>query len=884
MKKTLSVLLSVLLVALIAVPALTAGAADADLSGPDFYLKLMNNNMQAQQYNERLSWVGSTSLNGYANQLGISMAKNEKEAYQVYFFEKGDGRNIRLEVAPYVDGEGHEIPFEIYKEHFLTVRSVDSKYFAEGLIPYAGEDVQVNPQSCAVFYVELRTAPDQPAGEYTSSFTLYEGDEVLRTHEVTATVWDFALPESHYATTIMGLYNSVSGYSTTRGFLEQSGIRFSGGEVIEEDREEAERILEGWQEFLLDHGVTTYEIPRFLIDEDPKAAALAMADTRRKAVSVPYHSSEKIQQYKDIMYDIPYLSDKAFFYTWDEPGWTSDADTAAYDARCAQIEAAWPGYHSVVPLAGSGKYGYIGPKLRATTDIICLNHAAFVGNDAVYQDYISDSWHRQWCYLPMATTGCIAVTRWGKTPMGVHAKAVYWQTEASHTDGLLNWNCGFLPYQNGKPWDIWGTEAVFPGIWPANVNGEGIFVYESKSLGFDPATPIASIRLKHISNGMEDYDYLQLAKEAFGTGADSPYTQAMNKVFQYYTSKGSKYVYSCESSKWSDGGPYEFVGHDYSRFEEARRILGEALSAAGGVEHEYGEWSTVVEPDDTHNGLDVRTCSICGAEESRKTALCNEGKHIYEAVCTDDPDSHELVCVACGDTQTAGHTPKTVEGADPTCNLFGRTDEVVCEDCGMVLTPAQTVAPTGHIFGEWDEGKVATCMETGITPHKQCTVCNKYYDANDNQMAGINISKNNNHTGEEELVDARAATCIEAGYTGDIICSACRKVITEGEEIPVDSSNHVNTVIINKQDATCTAAGYSGDLYCNDCEKIVQTGAAIEAKGHTDGNNDGKCDRCNAEVQQELCPYCHQPHTGFLGKIIGFFHRIAYFFKNLFNR
>ena len=201
----------------------------------------------------------------------------------------------------------------------------------------------------------------------------------------------------------------------------------------------------------------------------------------------------------------------------------------------------------------------------------------------------------------------------------------------------------------------------------------------------------------------------------------------------------------------------------------------------------------------------------------------------------------------------------------------------------MVLTPAGTIAPTGHIFGEWDEGKVATCIEAGITPHKQCTVCNKYFDANDNQMATTYIAKNKNHVGEDVLTGVRAATCIETGYTGDIICSACEKVITEGREEPINESNHVNTAIINKQDATCTAAGYSGDLYCSDCEKIVQPGAAIAAKGHTDGNNDGKCDRCGAEVQQKLCPYCHQPHTGFIGKIVGFFHRIAYFFKNLFS-
>ena len=57
------------------------------------------------------------------------------------------------------------------------------------------------------------------------------------------------------------------------------------------------------------------------------------------------------------------------------------------------------------------------------------------------------------------------------------------------------------------------------------------------------------------------------------------------------------------------------------------------------------------------------------------------------------------------------------------------------------------------------------------------------------------------------------------------------------------------------------------------------------ATGHTDANGDGYCDICDAELNApDACPYCQQVHTGFFGGIVAFFHRIFYFFKNMFRR
>ena len=363
-----------------------------------------------------------------------------------------------------------------------------------------------------------------------------------------------------------------------------------------------------------------------------------MADIRRKAFVVPSYSSEKILQYKDIVYNNPILANKSLFYYKDEPQWTGEdhSDYIQTQQIAEYLESLWPEFHSVIPTYNGSSF--VIQKLKEMTDIFCPNQALIAGNQNIYNTFTDGSWHRTWRYLPQNHLGCIAVTRWNKMHMGTMAKAVYWQQEALNSDGILNWNIGFVPYVNGTPYDVWENHSIYPAISPANVNGEGIFLYESASLGLDPANPIVSLRLKHMSNGMDDYDYLQLAKEAFGTDEDSPYMQAMNTVFRFYTSAGHQYIFSCESSPWDGNHPYEWIAHYDDPFVNARILLGNALSEAMAGQHEYGEWQTAVLPDETHNGLEIRTCAHCGAQESRSKSYAS----LYRFVGTESDQWADL--------------------------------------------------------------------------------------------------------------------------------------------------------------------------------------------------------------------------------------------------
>ena len=109
----------------------------------------------------------------------------------------------------------------------------------------------------------------------------------------------------------------------------------------------------------------------------------------------------------------------------------------------------------------------------------------------------------------------------------------------------------------------------------------------------------------------------------------------------------------------------------------------------------------------------------------------------------------------------------------------------------------------------------------------------------------IDITPPCSHTYDSGKITT-AATCKSTGvktYT----CTVCKA--TKTESIAKNPSNHVGgTSVKNAKTATCTAKGYTGDTYCLGCGVVTVKGTEISATGHTDSNNDGKCDTCGTQI------------------------------------
>lgn len=716
---------------------LASGAVTAVAANEPYLFYLVYSDIQAnktsadQRYGNNSNHINSQQLPTSDSARGISsssivyLAQNEREGFQIYFHEQTASRALRVEVGTFQNAAGEALDVSVYNEaYFRPWTGGDDLQLGEALVPYRGEAVQTTLNENVMFYVELRSSDSQTPGNYTSTVTLYDGDAVLAQKSVTAVVWNFALPESHYATALMGLYNSASGYGATQGFLELNGVRSNGNwDVLAEDIPLAESILEGWQECLLDHGITPYELPRFLIDTDEKAAELTMADPRRKMISIPMSGNitsasvqEKVLQYKNIIAGNPLLEDKAFFYALDEPSWSESSDTSGYDSRVAVMDELWPNNHKMVPFANGTNFDFIISKLKESTDVMCLNQQLVYENDNAFNEYAyGDGWHRKLRYHGDISLGSFELWRWGKSPVGVFRRIFFWQSAMLGDDGMLYWNCGYTPYVNGKPYNVWDTYTLPDASGVQTGNGNGVLLYPGAPIGEDPTQPIMSLRLKQVSSGLDDYDYITLAREFLGEDSGVVDT-ALKRVFVNYEKYGLDYIFSSEPH---DGASVDWVAWECNTMNGARKLLGDALDKAN-TDHNYGDWQLAVEPDAEHDGLEIRTCADCGTQDSRSVPRCSLGAHDY--VYTDNGNgTHTAACTICGEETVQPHTEKEVPGTPATCTAEGLTDGVVCADCGAVITAQSTIAKLPHTPGEW-------VYTTNGVYEKECTVCHNIID------------------------------------------------------------------------------------------------------------------------------------------------------------
>lgn len=601
--------------------------------------------IREEQLPVRSDQIGNWSYNTNLDRGWLGLAKNEREGFQVFYREREKGRNLRVDVSPFLNAQNEVLEHTVYYEEFFYIDTIltgnpsnDLKpiddSLAEALVPYHGEPKVTRVGYNKMFYIELISRKDQSQGEYFSNITLYEGDAVLASKPVTAKVWNFALPEGHYSEVVMGLYNCNSGYKSTNTFLTLNGIQVDdNGNVAPEDLEEAKRILNGYQNCLLEHGVSTYEIPHWLMEDDPKSAELTMADPRRKVFTVPVlygdldnsgldfnpSAQQVLLQYKDMVYNNPFLKDKAFFYPYDEPENTTDF--AAIDQFCSVLSGYWPGYHATVPFYSD--YSSTIEAFDGKIDILCPTHSFFnPGNDFSnatiaeqrLRNYM-DLLHKWWKPDNPKIGGLdFYVDITGST--GVIRRILFWQQYLARGNGMLYWNCAFLP-------NNWQKKHMPLPEGIRNANGDGILLYPGTMFGQDAAIPVVSLRLKQLAAGIDDYDYMHLVEEFLGEQRVWDY---LNRAFDF----GNHNFPNTLCGAWNKQLEV-YRGYTCHPTQISRWWYGNLLDAAN-TEHDWGEWQIAVLPDEDHDGLEIRCCQDCGTQESRPMSYAS----LYRFVGTED--------------------------------------------------------------------------------------------------------------------------------------------------------------------------------------------------------------------------------------------------------
>lgn len=322
-------------------------------------------------------------------------------------------------------------------------------------------------------------------------------------------------------------------------------------------------------------------------------------------------------------------------------------------------------------------------------------------------------------------------------------------------------------------------------------------------------------------------------------------------------------------------------------------------------DHAWGEWQTAEEATWDKDGVKVRQCAICQAEERETIPSLSVGhEHDFSGEATVEKEASCEAAgsriIACADPNCAqtiteeipalGHDKKeTVVSA--TCTEEGWR-EVTCSRCGAVLEREDWKA-AGHVWGGWTVTKEAAWDMDG-EQIRTCETC----QAQETQIIPKRMEGHeHDFTGKETIVEAtctddgsRTVNCSDPdcaqtqvtvipalGHEGkesitpagcetdgkrDVICSRC-EVLLDTEVLP--AVGHAWGEWKTTKEATCTEDG-SKTAVCENESCTAEKTEVIKALGHEEkevekeptctekGEKELICSHCDLSLKKEVIP------------------------------
>lgn len=448
---------------------------------------------------------------GNDTEMSISLAKNEREAFQLAVYSDKNSNTISAKCSDFSNETGDSIPVRVFCERFVEVpaygRNMFTDMYPDALIPLSEDNkLTLTKDELTILYIEAVSTKETPAGEYKASLCLYDkdGNEIL-SKEIKVKVRDFVLEEKYFSESAMGLFSTS--FWELMGY-EKSGYGHNGGpgKPLEEERQ---RVYEQYYNFLLEHHISAYVLPFDILDERADAY---MSNPAVKTFQIPYSEDEElIKKYYEKISSNEEWAKKAFFYPIDEP--KDEEAYNRYNEMTAYLARLYPGYNMVTPFFVTdvelGGKTYSSAALQSDkSSILCpisniLDEEDF--SKELYGTLEENDNSRLWWYVCCGPTG-------EYNNLFVHQDAIrhrilFWQQYQRDVEGFLYWDSIYC--DKGNPWETSKTWDKYESA------GDGCLIYPGKYMDIDE--PVASLRLKNVADGMEDYAYLRICKEIMGS-------------------------------------------------------------------------------------------------------------------------------------------------------------------------------------------------------------------------------------------------------------------------------------------------------------------------------------------------------------------------------
>ncbi|MDQ3262423.1 MAG: DUF4091 domain-containing protein [Myxococcota bacterium] len=460
-----------------------------------------------------------------ADRVRVSLARNECEGAQLRIAP--GARGVKVSVSSPLPG----LQITSFREEYLPVlipSSVDTSagLWPDALVPgpaaFPADSTAARP---LVVYLEICADDQLAAGTYRSTVTVTAENRKPRKIPLQVQVHRFGLPATSSLPNTFG----ISLYS----------IAHAHG--LDPESAQAQDLLQGYGRSLLEHRLSPFGMSQ----QPPKAKVVGdqvvvdftrydrdMAhffegrDTPRGArfttaqlfeAPKTFTDPQRVQYYAQVRehFREKNWNARLFFYAKDEP---KPADFPLVLAQSRRVRAA-----GKIPVLVTS---WLDPTLTPAADIACPVINCFFQRDGVQtckrvatvselrKQLPADG--QVWWYQSCMSHGCDG----GPAPTAEQERAYTgWASYMVDHSGPRNRAMGALGYLVGiegelywdtvfayQEKDAWRDQFAFGG------NGDGTLFYPGTParLGTSGHAPVASLRLKHIRDGLEDYEYLKL--------------------------------------------------------------------------------------------------------------------------------------------------------------------------------------------------------------------------------------------------------------------------------------------------------------------------------------------------------------------------------------
>jgi len=463
---------------------------------------------------------------GTLTEANIKAARNEDEAFQV-IVRAGEGglKGVTAEVSD-LQGEGRLLSKKhvaLFREHYLELKRPSPKskegpgIYPDALIPFpepgakapakpprfSAAPFAVAPGSNQPLWVEVHVPKDAAPGDYKGSLTIRaEGEKPVEV-PLTLTVWDFALPE------VPTLRTNFGGLGR-RLLLGHPGFKPDTLPYRELER----RYAASMAAHRICPPIPPYLRPKVGPDGtiDPKDSHAGLKEwiETYHVTGIPLNligadpaGKDKDKNVRFLKSSWAYLKEQgwekfAYVYVVDEPN--TPVQYEEVRKRAAMIHGAEPGLKVLCteqPAPQDPAWGTLVGSVDLWVPLWALYDEASVAARL-------KAGEEAWSYTALCQGKLGADTPFWQLDFPLlNYRIPAWESKRCGLTGLLYWTVLFWP--EGDPW-------TNPLTYKQAFNDEGVLYYPGFPAGVDG--PVASMRLKALRDGLEDYEYLVLAGEA----------------------------------------------------------------------------------------------------------------------------------------------------------------------------------------------------------------------------------------------------------------------------------------------------------------------------------------------------------------------------------